>query len=250
MRASGLRSDNKVDALWEIVLLFMSAKTGIFLTAMTAYRSLFKARTKDKHPGQWEQWYITKVCSIALSPFGHGHGGQSPTSKNRTPSSRIAPRRWWIILQFPVRSWREFALLFEVVGPLQLAHLVPCRARGCLAFVWEAGATHRLSDLSFYPRLHLGNVHCWRDPSDLAGPDTYEKSSRGCMMMKQSRWIKAKSRFMIRRPSNQQANDELICWFVEWWGGLRDQKVFARGSRASHTIHRHWTPSLRSSARA
>jgi hypothetical protein len=52
MRASGLRSDNKVDALWEIMLLFMSAKTGIFLTAMTAYRSLFKARTKDKHPGQ------------------------------------------------------------------------------------------------------------------------------------------------------------------------------------------------------
>lgn len=59
-RASGLRSGNKVDAVWEVFWQFMSAETGIILTAMIAYRSLFKARKGQQAPGKWEQWYITQ----------------------------------------------------------------------------------------------------------------------------------------------------------------------------------------------
>lgn len=60
IRVSGVLLDDKVDAVWESYWLILHAEVGIIMTAVTAFRTFFVARSKHRRgqsPGERTHWY-------------------------------------------------------------------------------------------------------------------------------------------------------------------------------------------------
>lgn len=60
IRVSGVVLGDKVDGVWESYWLILNAEVGIIMTAVTAFRTFFVARSKQRRgqsPGERSHWY-------------------------------------------------------------------------------------------------------------------------------------------------------------------------------------------------